>query len=177
MSGLQTHGFGLDWSNLPGLTPACHRPWLLVPLARLRNTPVPVPVLATPIGVFPTVPPVDIANALKAGLLPFLERTLRDGYRELAARAGQPDRRVASVLSQALLQQREDWGWLLAYANPHQVARLMRTCAQLLRRQVQEWGADRCGLTSVPLLHLYDSCEDGFKGLPVSQGAPLSGIA
>ncbi len=98
-------------------------------------------------GVFPTVPPRDVANALRAGLLLFLERMLRRGYRELAARAGQPDRRVVSVLSQALLQSRQDWGWLLAYGDPQQVAPLMRTCAQLLRRLVEQREADRCAWT------------------------------
>ncbi len=88
-----------------------------------------------------------MAKSLRAGLLPFLERMLRHGYRELAARAGQPDPRVASVLSHALLQSRKDWGWLLAYGDPQQVARLMRTCAELLRNHVEQREADRCAWT------------------------------
>ncbi len=117
-----------------------------------------------------------MANALKAGLLPFLERTLRHGYRELAARAGQPDPRVASVLSQTLLQPRKDWGWLLAYGDPHQVARLMRTCAQLLRQHVEQREADRCGWAFAQLLHACTpwNCREERAPLHVGRGIPAA---
>lgn len=63
---------------------------------------------------------------------------MREGVGELAARDQKPEVHVAAVLARYLLQLRRDWGWLLAYADPRQVAALMRTCARLVSRLAEQ---------------------------------------
>ncbi len=87
--------------------------------------------------------PRDMSHMLRAGLLPALERLVREGPAEVAAR-GEAEQSVAEVVLAEWAICREsvcrggraasDWDRLMAYTEPRQLAGLVSAIADVLRR-------------------------------------------
>ncbi len=78
----------------------------------------------------------DVSRALRAGLLPALERLVREGPAEVAAR-GEAEQDVAEEVLAAYCVDRSDWEGLMPYADPRQVAGLVSAVADVLRSRVE----------------------------------------
>lgn len=79
----------------------------------------------------------DAANALAAGLLPALERLLRHGPGEVAAR-GEATEAVAAEWIVGCFLNRMDWLLILPYADARHVAGVMSAAAHVFRRRLDD---------------------------------------
>lgn len=77
-------------------------------------------------------PSDDVVNAFTAGLLPALERLVREAPAEVEAR-GEAERGVAEAVLTKCAFDRCDWDQIMPYAGPRELAGLVLAAADVVR--------------------------------------------